>query len=185
MDHTTQQRTPPMQPSDEATAEHLQLAKAQGDALEGALEAMFGMDQHSRERRAGDYLVACITEEAEGLYHLRNGELEWQEPQDENVHLEVSVRDGADGRLIPGLTIAATLIDDHGKEIGTRLLPFLWHPWLFHYGANWHVPGDGDYTIRLQIAAPTFPRHDKINGKRYAESVAVEFENVAIKTGQK
>jgi hypothetical protein len=57
--------------------------------------------------------------------------------------------------------------------------------WLHHYGRNWHVPADGDYTLRIRIEAPTFHRHDKKNGQCFAEAVEVEFSNVKIETGQK
>ena len=42
-------------------------------------------------------------EEAEGMYVPKDGALEWQEPGDRNAHVEVAVRDAAEGRLIPGL----------------------------------------------------------------------------------
>lgn len=69
--------------------------------------------------------------------------------------------------------------------MGTHAQPFLWHPWLFHYGRNWQVPGDGEYTLRVRIEPPTFHRHDKRNGLRYAEPVEVEFRGVQLETGQK
>jgi hypothetical protein len=65
------------------------------------------------------------------------------------------------------------------------LQPFLWHPWLYHHGLNWKLPGDGAYIIRVLVEPPDFMRHDKINGRRYAEPVEVEFRNVQIRTGQK
>lgn len=34
-------------------------------------------------------------------------------------------------------------------------------------------------------STPNFPRHDKINGQRYADPVTVEFIGVKIETGQK
>lgn len=182
---TQQQQQPPMQPSNEATKDQLQLAKAQGDALQKALDTMTDMESHSAPQRVGDYEVICIAEDAEGLYMLRGGSLEWQEPQQENAHIEIGVRDGADGRFIPGLSISATIIDSSGKELGTYAMPFLWHPWLYHYGRNVQLPGDGEYTVRVRIDAPDFPRHDKINGKRFAEPVEVEFTGLKIKTGQK
>ena len=37
------------------------------------------------------------------------------------------------------------------------------------------VPGDGAYTFRVHIDAPTFHRHDRKNGLRDAEPVEVEF----------
>jgi hypothetical protein len=77
------------------------------------------------------------------------------------------------------------LIEADGQAIGTHRQPFLWHPWLYHYGRNWEVPGDGSYRLRVRIEPPEFPRHDKINGRRYAEPVEVEFENVRVETGRK
>lgn len=178
--------TPPMRPSDEAEEKTLQMAREQGLALERALKHMTEEEaDDGGEKRAGDYLVGFAVEAAEGMYEMRDGTLEWKEPEDENVHVEVSVRDAADGRFIPALAVHATLIDPQGNELGTNRQPFLWHPWLYHYGRNWAVPGDGDYTLRVRIEAPTFGRHDKINGKRFQEDVEVEFTGVKIKTGRK
>lgn len=178
-------QTPPMKPSEEANEEQLGLAKKQGDAMQAALQHMIEKEAHGAEKRAGDYFVGYAVEKAEGMYHLMDGKLEWHEPRDENAHVEISVRDGADGRFVPGLTVYATIIDGQGKKIGTHRQPFLWHPWLYHYGRNWRVPGDGQYTIQVRIEAPEFHRHDKINGKRYAGPVEVEFKDVRIEAGQK
>jgi hypothetical protein len=60
----------------------------------------------------------------------------------------------------------------------------LWHPWIYHYGRNWEVPGEGDYTVHVRIEAPTFMRHDHENGKRYAKPVEVAFTR-HIAPGQK
>lgn len=177
---------PPMRPSDEAEEKTLQMAREQGKALERALKYMTGEEAHDGgEKPAGDYLVGYAVEEAEGMYEMRDGTLEWKAPQEENVHVEVSVRDAADGRFIPALTVEATLVAADGTEVGTHRQPYLWHPWLYHYGRNWTVPGDGEYTLRVRIEAPNFPRHDKINGLRYRGEVEVEFTGVKIKTGQK
>jgi uncharacterized protein involved in high-affinity Fe2+ transport len=136
------------------------------------------------ERRAGDYIVAYAVEKAEGMWQREGGELVWHEPGDRNVHLEISVRDGADHRFVPGLDVELTVLTADGDEVGTEKLPFLWHPWLYHYGRNWKLPGDGEYTLRVRIAAPDFGRYDQENGKRYADDVEVEFEGVEIETGQ-
>ena len=91
-------------PSDEANEEQLRLAKEQGEALQRAIDEMTKSEAYDGgEQRAGDYLIGYAVEEAEGLYHLWDGRLGWQEPEHENVHVEVAVRDGADGRFIPGL----------------------------------------------------------------------------------
>ena len=85
------------------------------------------------------------------------------------MHFEVSVRDRADGRFVPGLTVHATLIDREGKEVGRHQQPFLWHSWLYHYGRSWTVPGDGSYRLKVCVEPPEFPRHDKINGRCFTE----------------
>ncbi|MBZ0292897.1 MAG: iron transporter [Anaerolineae bacterium] len=177
--------TPPMTPSDEATQEQLQMARDQGEVLGKALHHMTQKEAHGEERQAGDYLVGYAVEQAEGMYMLQGGELVWYDPREENAHIEISVRDAADKRFIPGLTVRLTVLDQNEQEVGTHIQPFLWHPWLYHYGRNWIIPEDGEYTFHVYIEAPDFPRHDKKNGLRYAESVEIEFKGVQINTGRK
>ena len=185
MVQATQAHTPPMKSSNESTQEQLQFAKQQGDALGKTLDYMTHKEAHGAEVAAGEYLVAYAVENAEGMYRMSGGKLEWHNPQQENAHIEVSVRDGADGRFVPALEVFVTLIDANGKEVGMHQQPFLWHPWLYHYGRNWIVPGDGEYTLRVHIEPPIFARHDKENGLRYTEPVTIEFKLAKIKTGQK
>ncbi len=171
--------------SDEADEKGLELGRAQGEAVTRTLKHMTDEIAHDgREVRHGEYLVAYAVEEAEGMYMPGDGGLEWQPPEDRNAHIEVAVRDPADGRLIPGLTVEATLTAPDGTDLGTHELPLLWHPYLYHYGRNWRVPGDGNYTLRVRFQPPAFPRHDEKNGRRFLESGDVTFENVKIKAGQ-
>ncbi len=179
------QETTPLVPSDEGDEKGLELGRAQGEALTRTLKHMTDEVAHDgREMRAGEYLVAYAVEEAEGMYMPGAGGLEWVEPEDENAHIEVAVRDPADGRLIPALQVEATVFDHDGAEIGTKSLPLLWHPYLYHYGANWKLPGSGTYTLCVRFAAPTFPRHDKKNGHRFLKGCEVTFEGVRVKAGQ-
>jgi Fe2+ transport protein len=164
----------------------LEIAARQGRALQEALDAM---DEESDSgvlvRERGDYEVAVAIEEAEGMWSRTDGELEWRNPVDENCHVEVCVRDRADGRFVPHLNVSVTLIDDGGTELGTHEHPFLWHPWLFHYGRNWTVPAKGEYTVRVRIEPPDFMRHDHENGRRYIEPVEIEFDAIEIEPAQK
>ncbi len=182
----TAARTPPMKASDEATKATLEMARQQGQALEKALKHMTQEEAtDGGTMAAGDYVVAYAVEDAEGMHVMQGGKLVWTPPEDENCHVEVAVCDGADGRFVPGLKVTATLVDGDGREVGTHEQPFVWHPWLYHYGRNWRVPGDGTYALTVRIEPPTFMRHDKLNGDRYRERVEVTFEGVKIKTGQK
>ena len=177
--------TATMKVSDEATQKQLELAKKQGQALEAALKEMTQDEAHGAERQVGDYRIGYAVEHAEGMYQRQGSELVWYNPQNENAHIEVSVRDAADGRFIPGLTVRVTVLDEDENEVGTHEHPFLWHPWLYHYGRNWVIPSAGTYTLHISVDAPDFPRHDKQNGNRYADSVEVDFPGVKIDTGQK
>ena len=185
MTQSSETHKPPMRSSDEANRKQLQLARAQGDAFEHTVKEMTQHEAHGAAQQAGDYLIGYAVEDAEGMYVMEGGALVWHNPTDENAHLEIVVQDAADKRFIPGLAVYATLVDRQGKEIGTHRQPFLWHPWLFHYGRNWALPGDGEYTLRVRVEAPDFMRHDKENGRRYEQSVQVEFRNVRIETGRK
>jgi hypothetical protein len=82
------------------------------------------------------------------------GHLVWREPDGENLHLEISVRDRSDGRFVPGVRVLATLIGPDGKLIGPYEHPLLWHPMIYHYGRNWRLPGDGEYTLCVHVDPP-------------------------------
>ena len=175
-----------MNPSEEANAQQLKIARQEGDAYQEALKLMAEQVADSGAiQRSGDYIVAYAQEKAEGMYALRGeGELEWVKPDQENCHLEVSVSDASDGRFIPYLKVHATLTKHGGESIGPFEVPFLWHPGLYHYGKNIQVPGDGAYDLLLRIEPPGFMRHDKANGQRYARTEEVTFSAIKIKTGQ-
>ncbi len=172
-------------PSDESSRKQLELARAQGNAYGKAVEMMTQDEAHGRSTEHGDYLVGYAVEDAEGMYHFRDGGLEWQNPDDENAHIEIVVRDAHDGRFLPGLAVSVTVFDEAGTEVGSHDQPFLWHPWLHHYGRNWKLPGDGTYKLVVHVEPPRYMRHDKVNGKRFATALDVEFEGVDIETGQK
>ncbi len=171
--------------SDEGDARGLALGHAEGEAYGRTLKHMLdNVAEGGGQMESGDYLIAFAFEEAEGMYAPKGGKLEWQPPGDANIHLEIAVRDKADGRLIPGLDIELTVTDKDGKEIGSHRMPLLWHPYLYHYGRNWTIPGDGTYSLRVRFRAPQFHRHDKKNGNRFAQGADVTFKDVKLKTGK-
>lgn len=172
-------------PSDEATEEQLELAREQGTCFGKAVAMMTREEAHGEQTEVGDLLVAYAVEEAEGMYEWVDGQLEWQNPTDENAHIEVVVRDAHDGRFLPGMDVFVSVFTEAGEEIGTHQQPFLWHPWLFHYGRNWTLPGDGIYRMAVHVKPPAFMRHDKLNGARYSKPVDIEWPEVRIETGQK
>ena len=177
--------SPPMDPNtSEADARQLELARSQGDAYGKAVEHMATqVADDGGEQEAGDYRIGYAIEEAEGMYEFDDGELRWREPDGENLHVEITVRDRADGRFVPGVRVLATLVAPDGEEVGTHEQPLLWHPMIYHYGRNWTVPADGEYTLRVHVDPPAFMRHDEVNGRRFAEPVDVEFAGVQVERG--
>jgi hypothetical protein len=174
-----------LDPSNESSRTEIGVSKAEGVAYAAALKYLTTTEaSDSGDRQAGDYLIGYAIEEAEGLYHMREGKLQWVEPTEENCHIEVAVRNAGDGRFLPGLSLSAVLLDSTGREVDRFDLPFLWHPWIYHYGANRKIPEQGRYKLRIHVAVPDFPRHDRVNGKRFERPVDAEFD-VEIKTGRK
>lgn len=181
--------------SDEADSKGLKLGRAAGKALGRTLKHMINdVAENGKEIAHGEYLIAYAIEKAEGMYMPKKGQkkrvknggalkLEWHEPKQHNIHIEVSVRDKADGRMIPGLDVEVTVMKGR-RKVGTHRLPMLWHPYLYHYGRNWRVPGDGKYDLRVRFPAPLFHRHDRKNGRRFTRGADVTFRNVTLETGQ-
>ncbi|HEX6235628.1 MAG TPA: iron transporter [Acidimicrobiales bacterium] len=176
---------PPMTPSNEADEEQLRVAAEAGTVYAKAVLAM-AEETGVRLREAGDYVIGVAAEEAEGMYGLDgDGGLVWYEPEEANAHVEVTVADRADGRFVPGLEVTVEITGADGAPVGRHRMPFLWHPFLYHYGHNWKVPGEGDYLLDVHIEPARFFRHDPVNGRRYAEPVLVRFEGVHIEPGIK
>jgi hypothetical protein len=184
-ERTTPAARPPMSESNEAEPDQLSTARSQGDAYGQALDAMAEEDG-AAVTRAGNYVVALVNEQAEGMYAPEgSGGLVWREaPEEANAHVEVAVADGADGRFVPGLDVTVSVLDGE-RTIFTHPAPFLWHPFLHHYGFNARVPGEGPFTVRVHIDPPSWMRHDPVNGKRFADPVDVEFADVSFEPGRK
>lgn len=173
-------------PSDESNDEQLVLAREQGLAYGRAVaELAAAAAFEGSQIEAGDLLVTYAIGEAEGRYAWEDQRLVWQETTDENAHIAVIVRDAVDGRFIPGLDVSVTLTTADGEGIGTHQHPFLWHPWLHHYGRDWALPASGSYGLAIHVAPAPFMRHDRENGQRFSHAVDVEWPAVSIALRQR
>lgn len=134
----------------------------------------------TEKKTSGDYEVTYRVGPAKGLYEFSAGHLEWKEPQEDNAHLDIIVKDAADGRFIPGLHIVATLLDGKGGRAASNHLPMVWDPEQIHYGSNVKLEQSGQYMLQVHVYPATFPRTDKERGKRYVADTHVQFEDVRI-----
>lgn len=161
----------------------LEMADNQGKAYSEALDYMKNMDNHA-EKAVDDYVISLASEEAEGTYRLKDEKLEWTTPEKGfNTHLEIVVRDRKDLRFLPGLKIHGKVWDENKELVIETDFHFLWHPFLFHYGAFFKIPKKGNYTVELHIPAPEFHRHDEVKGKRYEKDVHVKID-IEMATGR-
>ncbi len=171
----------PLEPLPATAREQLRLALDQGEAYQHALDTLLAkVADDGKEQRAQDYIVTYALEAPAGAYEFSDDEWHWHKPLNENIYLHVSVRDAQDQRFIPGLSVYATFSDSVGAIVGIRHQPFVWHPWLFHYGSNWQIPEKGIYTLKIRIEVPGFHRRDQNLGRRYLEPVEVEFRHIKI-----
>jgi hypothetical protein len=161
-----------------ATKEQLQLAREQGKTDTALLDWVLANSGPLKgDTHAGEMRIAFTITPAEGWWDkAAGGTLAWHEAPDYNVHLRIFVLDLADGRLIPGLTVRATLIDANGNEQSAPA-DFGWYPLLNAYGGNVPLDADSSYTLRVTIDPPP---HVFSSGERFAKPTTAEFPPVPL-----
>src|SRR5450755_1413615 len=130
----------------------LRLAQAQGRAESAAVDwVLDNSGPLHGDIHAGEFRVAFTITPAEGWWDKAGGgKLAWHDAPAYNVHLRIFVLDLADGRLVPGLHLRATLIDANGNEQAAPVA-FGWYPLINAYGGNVPLVTDSSYTLRVEI----------------------------------
>lgn len=166
------------------------LASGIGHAYKNALKEMFRRSSAGKDTVSGDYLVAFADEYAEAYwYYNKNKKLTYMVSQVQssatNAHVEVAICDAKTGRFMHDLTVSTTLYYKDG-ELGTGDEPFMWHPWLYHYGANWRVPRSGrQYRLHVEAQPPVHRRYGRVFGRQFTRPAVADFSGVLIRTGEK
>jgi hypothetical protein len=174
----------PRHDREETTQLRLHAARAQGDAYGNAFAQLRATGTtDSGEEYCGDYWIGYAVGPAMGVYEWTAAELAWREPEAENLHVAITVRDAGDGRFVPGLRVIVTLIDPTGNVVGSREQPLLWHPMIYHYGGNWKVEASGVHSLQVTVEPPKFMRTDVLNGDRLLAPAEVDFDSVKVDVG--
>jgi uncharacterized protein involved in high-affinity Fe2+ transport len=165
------------------------LASHEGEVMDVQIaRALHDGEERGAETRRGDYKVAVLIQSVRGYWQMQHGTASYA-AADTSVgpaaHLDVSIRDAATGRLVPDMNVRVTILNSRGKEIDTYAMPFMWHPWLDHYGLNVPVPGTGRYTIRVRADAPAFRRFGSSALRKFNKAVDVEVRGVRFVTTEK
>lgn len=186
---------------------------ASNAALDATVKTMWEQSNAGAEKTDGDYRIDYAVEYSEAYWEMTHGmqhgiphgtppgdlryTVENERTTRRNAHIEVAPRDARNGNFLPGLQVSAVVIgpegpvappmDEPGPGAPTRAgdVPFMWHSWLFHYGQNWRVPGQGAYRLQVHFDAPTARRYGRQSGNRMAKPVDITFDDVTIKVGTK
>ena len=163
-------------------------SSASGGQFQGVVDsygvAQEEIDAEGGEQRIGEYRVGYIIEPAEGWWEGDPQNLAWREPAPgETNHIEILPFEVGSGLLVPEAEITLTVLDESGNEVDSKPLRF-YRGEFYHYANNFSLPGSGAYTLRAEIAPPTFLRHetDEAQGRVFTDPVTAEFENVEIDT---
>jgi hypothetical protein len=188
---STPVQLPAVDPGSGATQEQLRLAHQQGKADTAVLEWVLANSGDIKgDTRAGEMRIAFTITPAEGWWDKAgSGTLAWHDAPVDNVHLRIFVLDLMDGRLVPGLSLRATLIDPNGNEQSAPS-DFGWYPLINAYGGNLPIEVDGSYTLRVTVDAQSvnaqskgapLPLHHPVSaGDRFQHTTIAEFPPVQI-----
>jgi uncharacterized protein involved in high-affinity Fe2+ transport len=179
----------PATPLSEKMEAQTRLSKTTGDAYKNTLKEMFHQATDGKDTVSGDYFIAVADEYAEGHWFYKENKFVYmignEQSAKQNAHVEVAVCDAKTGRFLHDLNVVVTLYKGDQK-ISMQKVPFMWHPWLYHYGLNWRVPAAGkNYRFMVHFDPPAYRRYGKNMGKQFTNPVDIEFDNLTIKTGQK
>jgi hypothetical protein len=93
--------------------------------------------------------------------------------QTDAVHLMASVWDRETETVLPETGMSAEIYCDGSLVSQEAIYPMLSQPMGFHYGANFGLDGDGAYTVRLSVGAPSIRRTGAFVG-RFTDPVTVD-----------
>ena len=143
---------PSAEPLAGSTEEQLRLARQQGQADTAVLDWVLANSGPLKgDARAEQMRIAFTITPAEGWWDKAgSGKLAWHQAPDDNVHLRIFILDLVDGRIIPGLSVRATLTDANGNEQSAPV-DFGWYPLMNAYGGNLPLDTNSSYTLRVTV----------------------------------
>ncbi len=93
--------------------------------------------------------------------------------EDDDVHLMASVWDPDTKTVLPDTGLSVAIYQDDSLVSQETIYPMLSQPMGFHYGANFGLDGDGEYTVELSVGAMATRRTNSFRD-RFAEPVTAE-----------
>ncbi len=93
--------------------------------------------------------------------------------EDDDVHLMASVWDPETMTVLPETGLSVEIYRDDSLVSQEAIYPMLSQPMGFHYGANFGLDGDGEYTVNLSVGAMSIRRSGGFSG-RFSEPATAE-----------
>jgi len=158
-----------------------ELVRKQGDAFIASYNLYMEELIHV-VKKTDDYIVTVAFGATEGMYEMQTDKsLEWVTPEGYGfVHMSVVIQDRDDKRFVPNLEVFVRLYDNDNKLITESEAPFLWNPYVFHYGMDLTIPEEGNYTAEVTIKRPDFNRQNKDHGNKYTNDVTIRLQSVKL-----
>jgi hypothetical protein len=91
----------------------------------------------------------------------------------DDVHLMAVVWDPETNTVLPDTGLSVKIDQDDSLVSQEAIYPMLSQPMGFHYGANFGLNGDGEYTVTLSVGAMSTRRSGPFQG-RFSEPTTVE-----------
>ncbi len=113
---------------------------------------------------AGPYEFALMFTVPHTFWTVTGSDVEVTPKADHSVHLMATVWDTETETVLPETGLSAEILRD-GETVSQEVIyPMLSQPMGFHYGGNFTLPGDGQYTTRLSVGGTSIQRRGAFEG---------------------
>ena len=122
----------------------------------------------------GEYAFGLMYSYAHRFWNVNGESVSLTEIDDEDdVHLMASVWDPETMTVLPDTGLSVEIYQADSLVSQEIIYPMLSQPMGFHYGANFGLTGDGEYTVRLSVGAMSTRRSGAFQG-RFSEPTTAE-----------
>ena len=123
---------------------------------------------------AGEYRVGVMYSYPHRFWNVNGRDVQMTGIEsDDDVHLMSTVWDPETGVVLPDTGLSVEISKD-GELVDQEVIyPMLSQPMGFHYGANFGLDGDGEYTVGVSVGGMTTRRTGAFEG-RFAEPASAE-----------
>jgi len=124
--------------------------------------------------RHGDYAFGLMYSYPHRFWNINGDSISTTEIQDDDdIHLMASVWDPETMTVLPETGLSVEIYRNGSLVSQEAIYPMLSQPMGFHYGANFGLDGDGEYTVTLSVGALPVRRSGWFEG-RFSEATTVE-----------